>query len=86
MLVTNLVTMESNEPHDVIMWLYEKWPEMETIDFSTSEDDDEHALYKVLSNDPSLQQLHLDHRCGNEKDIKYNKHLMLYSVRNTYIN
>jgi Ankyrin repeats (many copies) len=69
---------KSNQSHNVFMcWLYEKWPEMETINFSTLEDDEEHALYRVLSNDPSLQHLYLDCRCPLylEKDKKY--HSML---------
>jgi Ankyrin repeats (many copies) len=41
----------SNQSHDVTMWLYEEWPEMEKIDMHTSDDDDECALYRVLSND-----------------------------------
>ena len=64
---------ESNQSRDVIMWMYEKWPEMETIDISTSDDDDERAHYRVLSNDPSLKHLSLDCKCPlySEKEEKY---------------
>jgi ankyrin repeat protein len=39
---------DSNRSHDVTMWLYEEWPEMEKIDMHTLEDDDECAMYRVL--------------------------------------
>jgi hypothetical protein len=63
----------SNQSHDVIMWLYEKWPETEKLNYRTTKDDDERALYRVLSNDPSLQHLSLDCRCPSysEKEEKY---------------
>jgi ankyrin repeat protein len=62
----------SNQSHDVIMWLYEKWPETEKLNYSTTKDDDERTLYRVLFNDPSLQHLSIDCRCPtpSEKEEK----------------